>query len=491
MAMTPKAVHFQDDTGLLSGEDHTRIMAAAQLVPAGITIWTTSAYPTRDAFISAVQSFELQGRDQVIVSRHLQDMPRDFYEVVIAIDPVHGYTFIHAKPATGFTSDSIGHAMAAANAQFNSGHFGSGLVNAIHILAGGASQAASAAPVQPPANSNYHQQNLVQGPIAPPYPQQSNRATPYPEQVYAEDPFATYSTWPRWVIALLDAAWPVDIVVAWVLGSFCFIALSSMGHHQSATSDLSQISTFVAALMAGVVGVVYYLFTLAIVKFLENTGCIVFFSLPIWLAIGLGYFPVRFVSRSIVLPMLHALAASRIAGLIIVVAAPLLVGWACWALAAGTRAGDSPIGITNISPSSASVVESSPAARAVITAIAASNTAEVAALHSLDPHALDGKMTDAELARDQRWIQDLRDKGQYRVAELLHIDYGAPQFPSATQATVRTMERWRATEYGLSTNQSVGQDEIETLQETYYLTAQPGYWLVERVDIQEEAPSQP
>jgi hypothetical protein len=129
--------------------------------------------------------------------------------------------------------------------------------------------------------------------------------------------------------------------------------------------------------------------------------------------------------------------------------------------------------------------------RAVIAAVEANNAAQIAALRTLDPHALDGTMTGQALKDNQTMIQDLQSRGLYQVARLIRIDYQQPRFIGTDQASIRTVEQWESTIYQRSNNTAVGSQPPQTLHEIYYLTHTNGQWIVDQVDIQEEQQGTP
>jgi hypothetical protein len=129
--------------------------------------------------------------------------------------------------------------------------------------------------------------------------------------------------------------------------------------------------------------------------------------------------------------------------------------------------------------------------RAVIAAVAANNTAQINALRTLDPHALDGAMTGQALQDNQNMVQELQSRGLYQVARLIRIDYQQPRFIGADQASIRTVEQWESTIYQRSNNAAVSKQPPQTLHEIYYLTRTKGQWVVDQVDIQEAQPGTP
>jgi hypothetical protein len=129
--------------------------------------------------------------------------------------------------------------------------------------------------------------------------------------------------------------------------------------------------------------------------------------------------------------------------------------------------------------------------RAVIAAVDANNAAQITALRTLDPHALDGAMTGQALQTNQTMLQDLESHGLYQVARLIRIDYQQPRFIGTDQASIRTVEQWESTIYQRSDNTAVGTQPPQTLHEIYYLTRTNGQWIVDQVDIQEEQQGTP
>jgi hypothetical protein len=129
--------------------------------------------------------------------------------------------------------------------------------------------------------------------------------------------------------------------------------------------------------------------------------------------------------------------------------------------------------------------------RAVIAAVEANNAAQITALRTLDPHALDGTMTGQALKDNQTMIQDLQSRGLYQVARLIRIDYQQPRFIGTDQASIRTVEQWESTIYQRSNTTEAGSQPPQTLHEIYYLTRTNGQWIVDQVDIQEEQQGTP
>ena len=129
--------------------------------------------------------------------------------------------------------------------------------------------------------------------------------------------------------------------------------------------------------------------------------------------------------------------------------------------------------------------------RAVIAAVEANNAAQIAALRTLDPHALDGTMTGQALQDNQGMIQDLESHGLYQVAHLIRIDYQQPRFIGTDEASIRTVEQWESTVYQRSNNQVAGRQPPQTLHEIYYLTRTNGQWVVNQDDIQPQQQGTP
>jgi hypothetical protein len=129
--------------------------------------------------------------------------------------------------------------------------------------------------------------------------------------------------------------------------------------------------------------------------------------------------------------------------------------------------------------------------RAVIAAVEANNAAQIAALRTLDPHALDGTMTGQALQDNQVMIQDLESHGLYQVARLIRIEYQQPRFIGTDEASIRTVEQWESTVYQRSNNQVAGRQPPQTLHEIYYLTRTNGQWVVNQVDIQPQQQGTP
>ncbi|HUS17159.1 MAG TPA: zinc ribbon domain-containing protein [Chloroflexia bacterium] len=123
--------------------------------------------------------------------------------------------------------------------------------------------------------------------------------------------------------------------------------------------------------------------------------------------------------------------------------------------------------------------------RAIIAAVEANNAAQVIALRTLNPQALDGKMTGAALSDNLRYIESLRQKSLYEEAQLRNIDYEQPRLLTSDQASIRTVEVWDSTLRRRNGGQVVEQRDPQTLHEVYYLTRQNGKWIVTQVDIKE------
>lgn len=128
--------------------------------------------------------------------------------------------------------------------------------------------------------------------------------------------------------------------------------------------------------------------------------------------------------------------------------------------------------------------------RAVIAAIEANNNAQIAALRQVDASLLEGKMSGSALTENQQEVDRLQSRGQYEEARLLSIQYSAPQFLSATEASIRTVETWESIIYDQGGSEA-DRSGPDTLYEIYYLTRTASGWVVNQVDISTTPPSSP
>ncbi len=150
--------------------------------------------------------------------------------------------------------------------------------------------------------------------------------------------------------------------------------------------------------------------------------------------------------------------------------------------ATAVRGGTIPTAPPAASPIVGGTLPSDAAGRAIIAAIAANNTAQIAAFHSLDPKALEGKMTGQALQDNLDSIVAMQQKGQYEDARLLKIDYQPPRILSSGEASIRTVEQWESRLY--SKDGTLAQpSQTQTLYEIYYLVQQNGQWVVNQVTI--------
>jgi len=120
--------------------------------------------------------------------------------------------------------------------------------------------------------------------------------------------------------------------------------------------------------------------------------------------------------------------------------------------------------------------------RAIVAAIEANNTAQIAAFRNLDAKALTGKMSGKALQANLDSITQMQQKGQYEDARLLKIDYQEPRVLSAGEASIRTVEQWESRLYSKDGTPAQAA-QTQTLYEVYYLIQQNGHWLVNQVDI--------
>jgi hypothetical protein len=138
----------------------------------------------------------------------------------------------------------------------------------------------------------------------------------------------------------------------------------------------------------------------------------------------------------------------------------------------------------------ASFVPKTDQERAVIAAIEANNNAQIAALRQVDAALLEGKMSGAALTENQQEVERLKSQDEYEEARLLGIQYSAPKFLSATEASIRTVETWESILYDQDGSE-VGRSGPDTLYEIYYLTRTASGWVVNQVDISRTPPSSP
>jgi len=114
------SVQIRDDANVLSASDRNNINAAAQNTSYPIIVWTTSAYSTKDAFYSAVDS--AAGSNGIIM----------------AVDPVHSWSHFAAPSNSGLNANMLTNANQQANARFGNKQWGAGFADAINSLAGAA-----------------------------------------------------------------------------------------------------------------------------------------------------------------------------------------------------------------------------------------------------------------------------------------------------------------------------------------------------------------
>ncbi len=134
---------------------------------------------------------------------------------------------------------------------------------------------------------------------------------------------------------------------------------------------------------------------------------------------------------------------------------------------------------------------SSAEAAPLIAAVEANNQAQIAALRSLNPSVLNGKMTGQALADNQAMLQSLQSQGLYEEAQLVNIQYTQPSFSGTSHATIHTVETWTATIHRQSDGSVVQSQPAQTLHETYSLTRQNGTWVVDQVAILEDLQGTP
>jgi hypothetical protein len=123
------------------------------------------------------------------------------------------------------------------------------------------------------------------------------------------------------------------------------------------------------------------------------------------------------------------------------------------------------------------------AERAVITLLNRNGAALTQAVRNADESPLKNVYTGEALLRYTRYVEDLRSKNQYEVAELVLISLTELKFEGTDTVRAKTLELWTTSRHQRPSNRKVsGQKTIYT--EEYVLVRSGNQWLIKENDFE-------
>jgi hypothetical protein len=117
------------------------------------------------------------------------------------------------------------------------------------------------------------------------------------------------------------------------------------------------------------------------------------------------------------------------------------------------------------------------------------NAAQRQALRSLDPTVMSQDSTGEEYQRNVDWINELRTKGQYIIANQEQLRFISFAQPDATHAQIEAFEVWSEQVYSLD-GQLVASHPACDLPQTYHLEKIGDRWLITKIDFHNRCNSQ-